>query len=431
MILSLAIVVFSSTWALSSGTLELLDFSNLAEELSENIQFDEHDQPVGFVRDSEYLDWLFNSVGEEIAFRVFDEQGTVGLISNTSPHFWSKAPSAILSGSVDLAEYEVSEKFYRAVEAVSNGGGKWYLEIVITSRFMGLLHRVSLPLVTAGIILFSIVLFLAFVLCVYMTLRCTLRPLEKLSQSAMAISPNSLVTRLSADAIPSEIAPLVYSFNQVLDRLEHGYRIQREFLSNAAHELKTPLALIRAELELQEGTFERKDMLRGDIDYMSRQVQQLLHLAEVSESGNYSFKLIKVNDVVREVVGFLQRLGESANVQLVVSAVDDTEWVADSGALFTLMKNLLENAIQHSPSGTTIFVRIERTCISVRDQGEGVDTALIPLFYERFWRAPSRRDHGAGLGLSICKEIADAHGWHLTCESSNPGLVFSIHSSSP
>lgn len=107
-----------------------------------------------------------------------------------------------------------------------------------------------------------------------------------------------------------------------------------------------------------------------------------------------------------------------------VSAIDNIPWKADRGALFTLLKNLLENAIQHAPSTTTVDVEVQRDVLSVRDWGPGLDPAQIPLLFERFWRAAHRRDHGAGLGLSICQEIALAHGWSLTVERADPGLRF-------
>ena len=81
--------------------------------------------------------------------------------------------------------------------------------------------------------------------------------------------------------------------------------------------------------------------------------------------------------------------------------------------MFTLLKNLLENAIQHAPAQTVVHVEVLRDGLTVRDWGPGVDGAQLPLLFERFWRGAHRRDHGAGLGLAICQEIAQAHGWHL------------------
>jgi len=135
---------------------------------------------------------------------------------------------------------------------------------------------------------------------------------------------------------------------------------------------------------------------------------------------------VKVQEVADEAASYLQRMAEAAGVRLTVSATENIEWKADRGALFTLLKNLLENAIQHAPASTTVDVEVQSDALSVRDWGPGLDPAQLPLLFERFWRAAHRRDHGAGLGLSICQEIALAHGWRLTVERAEPGLRFRL-----
>jgi len=198
------------------------------------------------------------------------------------------------------------------------------------------------------------------------------------SESAAAISPRSIHARLKTEVVPSEIAPLVDSFNRVLERLENGYRVQKEFLGTAAHELKTPLALIRAQIELGEDGPQDRDALLSDVEYMTRQVQQLLLLAEASEAHNYNFTTVRVQDAADEAAAYLQRMAGAADVRLEVSAVaDNVEWQADRGALFTVLKNLLENAIQHAPAKTIVSVEIQRDAVTVRDSGPGVDAAQL------------------------------------------------------
>ncbi|MGL6251345.1 MAG: sensor histidine kinase, partial [Billgrantia desiderata] len=277
-----------------------------------------------------------------------------------------------------------------------------------------------------GITVFGIVFFMAFGLCAFITLRYTLKPLRDVSETAAAISPRSLNARLRTAAVPAEIAPLVDSFNRALERLERGYRVQQEFLGNAAHELKTPLALIRAQIELREDGKNDSDSLLSDVEYMTRQVQQLLLLAEASEANNYHFTTVRMQEVAQDAASYLQRMAEIADVHLAVRAVGDVKWRADRAACFTLLKNLLENAIQHAPAQTSVSVEIQGDTVTVRDRGPGVDAEQLPLLFERFWRAAHRRDHGAGLGLAICQEIAMTHGWQLTAEPAEPGLRFRL-----
>jgi two-component system, OmpR family, sensor histidine kinase QseC len=218
----------------------------------------------------------------------------------------------------------------------------------------------------------------------------------------------------------------VESFNRALERLEQGYRIQQEFLATAAHELKTPLALIRGQIEL--GVDEQnREVLLQDVSLMARQVQQLLHLAEASEPQNYEFTSVDAGHLVVDVMNFIERLAAHQRVKLQVTVERGTNLQrADRGALFTLLKNLLENAIQHSRAGGVVQLHVDSKQISVRDEGPGVAPEDLPKLFTRFWRSAERRDLGAGLGLSICREIATAHGWELRARRGEPGMIFEL-----
>jgi signal transduction histidine kinase len=97
---------------------------------------------------------------------------------------------------------------------------------------------------------------------------------------------------------------------------------------------------------------------------------------------------------------------------------------ADRGALFMLIKNLVENAIQHSPIGGVVAVTVDADHLRIRDEGPGIGVGELPKLFTRFWRGPMRRNEGAGLGLSICKEIAAAHKWDLVARSTGRGAEF-------
>lgn len=425
--LSIALLVVAAIVMVQSRDLAQMDLAGLAEDMAEKIRFDSSGKPIGLDADEDDLAWVFDSLRRETAYRVLDEAGNAALLSPAGEKIWpaGEGLSRLARERFDFEHEGVT--LYGATEPVKHGGRTWYFQVAASTRLMALLHRVALPLVGVGVTVFGLVLLLAFGLCAYITLRYTLKPLRDVSESAAAISPRSMHARLNPEAVPVEIAPLVDSFNRVLERLEQGYRVQQEFLGNAAHELKTPLALIRAQIDLKEEDAGDEESLLGDVEYMTRQVQQLLLLAEASEVRNYKLAIVGVQEIADEAAAYLQRMAETAGVQLVVSAaVEDAEWEADRGALFTLLKNLLENAIQHAPAKTSVRVEIQRDALTVRDLGPGVDAAQLPLLFERFWRGAHRRDHGAGLGLAICHEIAVAHGWRLTAERAEPGLRFRL-----
>ena len=431
-LLSIALAVAAAVWTVEHDVLADLELRERAVMLAGKVRFDANGKPAELDVSEADLDWLYDSLSHEAAYRVLDEAGNVMLVSKAGEAFW---PTAGASPRLERDAF-VFEKngvtLHGATEPFEYQGQRWYLQFATSERLMKLIqHKFALPYMGIGIGIFSAVLIVAFGLCAYVTLRYALKPLNGISEAAAAISPRSLNARLQTEMMPAEISPLVTSFNRVLERLERGYRLQQEFLANAAHELKTPLALIRAQIELPVDDISARDALLSDVDYMTRQVQQLLLLAEASEANNYKFTLVTVKDLVQEVMAYLQRMADTAGVGLVVfDTAGEVSWQADRGALFTLLKNLLENAIQHAPAKTIVSVIIQSDAVTVRDCGPGIDTEQLPLMFERFWRGAHRRDHGAGLGLAICQEIALAHGWRLMAERAEPGLRFRLSAAS-
>lgn len=431
-LLSVMLVALVAFLSLQTTVLARMDLSDMAQDLATKVRF----EPGGTVRlgdeDHHALKWAFDSLGREVAYRVVDTQGKLALLSEAGPRFWPDGvlPQGAARGRFQFARDGVT--FFGSSEPIVHAGQTWFLQVAVSNRMMYLLHRVAMPLVGAGIGLFTLVLLVAFGLSTWITLRYTLKPLEEVSASAAGISLHAMHARLDTRAVPAEIAPLVHSFNHALARLEQAWRVQQDFLGKAAHELKTPLAMIRAQIELgADGALERAALL-SDVAYMSRQVQQLLLLAEASESANYDFGEVCAAAVASEAALYLQRMAEAAQVTLEVAVEhSDSPWCADRGALFTLLKNLLENAIEHAPPGSTVAVTLVHDGLSVRDLGPGVDAAQLPLLFERFWRGPHRRDHGAGLGLAICRQIAQAHGWRLDAERAEPGLRFRLAGAAP
>jgi signal transduction histidine kinase len=402
------------------------------EELAFVLRFDSAGIPVGFddidnMDDPEDDSWQQESLKSEMAYRVLDATGNVVLTSAAGEAFW---PQAGVTSQLEPGRFEFERAgvaMRGATQSIEHEGKTWFLQFAASTRFLHLIYGdFALPFAGAGIILFSLILLVVFGAGGYVTLRYTLKPLRDISDSAAAIAPHSLHARLQTSAVPTEIKPLVDSFNRVLERLEQGYRIQQEFLATAAHELKTPLALIRGQIELGVDDASREVLLQ-DVSRMGRQVQQLLHLAEASEPQNYTFASVHAESVVLEVVSYIERLANQQGVSLrVVADPASMQLRADRGAFFTLLKNLLENAIQHSRAGDVVQIRVEPNLISVQDEGPGVGPEDLPKLFMRFWRGAHRRDLGAGLGLSICREIAQVHGWDLQARRGEAGMIFDL-----
>jgi signal transduction histidine kinase len=150
-------------------------------------------------------------------------------------------------------------------------------------------------------------------------------------------------------------------------------------------------------------------------------------LAEASETQNYVFEAVDVAAVAEDVVDYLRRLAEAREVYVDIRCAPGIPTLlADRGALFMLLKNLVENAIQHSPISGVVAVTVDTGHVCVHDEGPGIAVGELPKLFTRFWRGPTRRNDGAGLGLSICQEIAAAHKWDLAARSTGHGAEFTL-----
>ncbi|EEA02166.1 integral membrane sensor signal transduction histidine kinase [Burkholderia sp. H160] len=371
--------------------------------------------------------WLFNVAPTELKYRVLDERGSVLFASadTRDSHPWLEGDLATASGRI--MQVRIGGKpFDIMTQQVPHGQAVYYVQTATSKRLNEVLIGVKIEPMPEIVRITFFIATIIFGLTLTFTVRRVLKPLRQASRAAASITPRNLTTRLSSEGIPSEIKPLISAFNETLGRLENGFMVQQQFLASAAHELQTPLTLLRGQIELQP-EIEDKELLFREIDLMARQVRQLLHLAEVSESQNFSFGEVSSVDVAQDVVGYLERRADRKRVQLQMETLNAPASIwADQSALFILLKNIVENAINVSPPDGVVKVIVDDVSIQVRDEGPGIRQEYLPFLFKRFWRAPDARHDGAGLGLAICKEIAVAHDWQLTVSSPGEGTLFTV-----
>lgn len=242
-------------------------------------------------------------------------------------------------------------------------------------------------------------------------IRRALRPVVAASNLAQRIGPRNTDLRLPEAGMPREVRPLVHAVNQALDRLEEGFRGQREFTADAAHELRTPLAILRTQIDMISDR-ELAQSLRDDVENMSRLVNQLLEMAELETFVIARGETADLAAVSAEIAAFLAPIALARNKRVAVSGADGPVWVpGSSDMLGRAVRNLVENALVHTPPGTTVEIAIDPSgAISVSDRGPGVATADREQIFRRFWRRDRRRQGSAGLGLSIVARIAERHG---------------------
>lgn len=299
-------------------------------------------------------------------------------------------------------------------------GRDYWVQVGRSDRFAKLAQEAIVPAVTEAVGIMAALAAAVLAVLSYWGVRSVLKPIRLASQAARHVGQANLSARIPVEPLPTEIRPLVIAFNEALARLEVAFDAQQQFFANAAHELKTPIAVLRGQLEGQAERVAPETL--NDIDALGRTVNQLLHVAEVSGGRPLKLQLVLLEEVARQVSRFLLWRAQRAEVSLQIMLESPDVWVmADAGELFVMLKNLIENAVDHSPSGGTVRIGLTQRGICVEDQGKGVPEHQRTHVFERFWRAPDNTKPGSGLGLAICMEVAQAHGWRLTCKPSAIG----------
>jgi signal transduction histidine kinase len=258
--------------------------------------------------------------------------------------------------------------------------------------------------------------------------RRALQPLREASEIAEGIGPARPGVRLPTGEIPREVRPLVSAVNQGLDRLEEGFRIQRDFTADAAHELRTPLTVLRTRIDLLENP-DMRDALRDNVDGMAHIVGQLLDIAELDTLVVKPDERADLQSVAAEVAEFVAPLALAHGKDIALSGTGAPVWIRGNREMLgRAIRNLAENAINHTAAGSTVeFVVEDNGAVSVLDRGPGITEEERELIFRRFWRRDRRKQGSTGLGLSIVQRIAELHGAEITVENREPnGARFTL-----
>jgi signal transduction histidine kinase len=290
--------------------------------------------------------------------------------------------------------------------------------LALARRHDLLRHGISDRVVVWAFPLFA----LAVLGVVIVTVRASLRPLIAASRQAAAIVPGRAGTRLEPGKAPAEILPFIHAVNQAVERLDQAFQAQRRFTADAAHELRTPLAILTAGIEaLPPGDAATK--LGEDAARMSRLVDQLLRVARLDSQPLPAMEVVDLGALASDVVGHLAPWAYRQGCAVALDAPEQAVAIrGDAEALSSALRNLVENAVHHAPPGSEVLVSISpKGRISVIDHGAGVPPEQRGQVFERFWRAPGTRRQGAGLGLSIVAAVAGVHGASVTVEDTPGG----------
>ena len=256
-----------------------------------------------------------------------------------------------------------------------------------------------------------------------------LAPLERVRNELLQRPPHDL-RPLNDEAVPEEVAPAVAALNRLLERARAATEMQRRFLANAAHQLRTPLAGLQIHLEL----LMRRDLARDVRDEVetihsataraSRLAQQLLALAKAeSAATDLQLQPLDVKDIAEAAAEWIPRAVERG-IDLGF-ALSSAQTRGDAILLRELLNNLIDNALRYTPTGGVVTVRSGEDggapFLCVEDTGPGIAEAARNRVFERFYRVDGSPGDGSGLGLAIVKEVADRHGASLRVEAASDG----------
>ena len=267
-----------------------------------------------------------------------------------------------------------------------------------------------------------------------------LRPIREFSDKIEKVQAQNLADSRIEENQVKELNQLSVSYNRMLERLSDAFEIQRQFTANAAHELRTPLALMQVQLDLYHSnghpdndadTVQMIKMVTEQNDRLNKMVKTLLDMSELQTVGRDDE--IILDALVDEVLEDLEPLAEGKNIRLIGKCKDIT-MVGSDILIYRLVYNLVENAIKYNHSGGQVTVTADRkqkhVYLSVKDTGTGIPEELKERVFEPFFRVDKSRSRelgGVGLGLALVREIVRVHDGSITVKS-NPsgGTIFEV-----
>lgn len=345
--------------------------------------------------------------GGTFAYTIFDPEGRPVAVSpniDAPLPFFHEAPNS---------QTHVAHRFI----AVTTPSG----HVLVLSRRDTGASAVARGLIPSHLIHFFLVwlaLILLAIPMIWHIIGWNLRSLRRISEQAAAIGPLSNDTRIITDDLPSEIVPLVEAFNGALDRLAVAYHLERRLTADAAHELRTPIAVLN--LRLQRG------QLSGHIDWpaitremgqLRRLLDQMLDLARKDRIDHAEREIVRLPRLIRETTAMMLPMAEEEGREITVDARDELMVFGSPDNLRDMLRNLLENALFHGAGniGVTLGTGIgsdgsdNSVVMEVTDEGAGVPPAKRDLVFERFSKAV-QGSPGAGLGLAIVRQVVRMHG---------------------
>ncbi|CAI83535.1 sensor histidine kinase [Dehalococcoides mccartyi] len=264
------------------------------------------------------------------------------------------------------------------------------------------------------------------------------KPIREIARTAETISEHDLSQRVNIKS-NDEVGSLARSFNRMADRLDNAFQLQRRFVSDAAHELRTPLASVKTavthSLSGKRSISQYKELtilLSQRLEALENLINDLLFLSRADESKSSNSQHIDLSQILELISEAFTPLFQDKNIHFTMHTTNNLYIMSEQKPLLRLLGNLLENAAKNTPSGGTVILTAstdsQHVKIEISDTGTGIAQEHLPHIFERFYHVQNgEKDEGTGLGLSICQSIVTTHNGQITAESElGHGSIFTV-----
>lgn len=351
---------------------------------------------------------LLHKYSRRVAFQIWDAGGRLRLHSeNADRQPLAKQRSGFSDSEIDGYRWRVF--------SAQDESGSFLIHVAERVR-----DREEMARAVVGSLLMPLLASLPLLaVLLWVAVRQGLQPLDRLAAEVEQRDPETL-TPLNVGAAPHEVLPLIERLNRLFGRIDSAIQRERRFTADAAHELRTPVAVIKAQAQVARqasAEAERTHALDNAIlgcDRATHLIEQLLTLARVDAPGAGLLVTCDLQAIAAGEIAVLAPVALNNGVHIELHAGRDAPLQGNPELLRILLRNLLDNAVRHTAAGTTVQVGLdvaERTIrLSVSDDGPGISEQELSKVSERFYRPADTQASGSGLGLSIVRRIAEVHG---------------------
>jgi len=399
------------------------------------MELEEMNKPLLKKIDSLTMNLLF-----EERIMIYDDKNNLLYVNRSEITDPSPPDTVMLNKIRAKKEYRFTVKEYDGIGTIYNESASNYVIVATAIDRVGLstLSQLKKILLLSGLAGIIITMLIGYVFSINL-----LRPLARINTEMNEISFQNISRRIATSTKKDELNELANTFNSLLERLEASFNNQRSFISNASHELSTPLAAISSQLEVallqNRSEQEYKKVLASvheDVVHLNNLVRKLLELAKASTGKGINLEPVRVDEILLSAVEEVNKLHPNYQIHFSFDAIPDDEALCyiygNEELLFIAFKNIIENACKYSSSHkawVNIEIRPDKKIIRIKDEGIGMTQEEAQKIFEPFFRSEKAGSisEGLGLGLSMSSGIIRLHKGEITIESEpDKGSVFSV-----